>query len=68
MTAAPRRRSLAGPATEGAGEGAKLGVLQDSRDLTKSHVSRHQQFAGDLESDFVGNLTECNTFRPQASV
>jgi hypothetical protein len=42
--------------------------LQSSCDLTKSHVGRHQQFARDLEADFVGDLTECNAIRPQVSV
>jgi hypothetical protein len=68
MTAAPRRRSLAGPATKGAGEGAQLRILQGGRDLTERHVSRHQQFTSDLEADFVGDLTKCNPFRPQMSV
>ena len=69
MTRAPRRRGLPGPAPEGAGEGAQLGVLQDRcRDLAERHVGVFQQLARDLEADLVGHLPEREAFHAQVTV
>jgi hypothetical protein len=68
MIAAPHRRGLAGPAPEGTGEGAQLGVSQDRRDLAERHVGAAQQLARDFEADLVGNLTKGETLCVQVTV
>jgi hypothetical protein len=67
MTAAPRRRGLAGPAPEGSRERTLLRVFQGCRDLAERHVRMCQQLARDLEADFVRNLPECEPLRVQVS-
>lgn len=68
MISAPRRRTLSGPAPEGSGEGAQLGVLQGCSDLTESHVRVLQKLARNLEADFISHLSERETFGPQVTV
>ena len=65
---APGRRSLPGPAPEGAGEGAQLRVPQGRRDLAERHVCLCQQLAGDLEAHVIRDLSECKAFRVQVPV
>jgi hypothetical protein len=68
MASAPRRRALSGPAPEGSGEGAQLGVLQGCGDLTESHICVFEQLTCNLEADFISHLSERKTFHTQVTV